>query len=165
METTCPFTGRPHLAVKALNPDLAIIHCQRADETGAAHMWGNLGVVPEAVRASRQVLVTVEEVVSGEVIRSDPNRIVVPGFKVAAVAEVPWGAHPSPMQGYYGHDDDFYVDYAQATREEKDASDWMERWVLGVKDRAEYMRLLGESRMMRLRPSSSAPAAAVEYGF
>ena len=95
----CPFTGTPHLAVKALTPDLAIIHAQRADSQGNTHLWGNLGLVPEAVRASRQVLVVVEEVVAPEVIRSDPNRTVIPGFKVAAVVEEPWGSPPFARAG------------------------------------------------------------------
>ena len=90
----CPFTGRPHLAVRALKPDLAVIHAQRADEDGNTHYWGNLGIIPEAVRASRQVLVVVEEVVSREVIRADPNRTIIPGFKVAAVGRTALGRSP-----------------------------------------------------------------------
>lgn len=162
---TCPFTGRTHLAVRALNPDLAVIHAQRADEFGNTHLWGSLGIVPEAVKASRQVLVVVEEVVSSEVIRSDPNRTMIPGFKVAAVVEEPWGAHPSPVQGYYGHDDDFFVEYARATRDADQARAWLEEWVYAVPNREHYLRKIGADRMDRLRLSHSRPACAVDYGF
>ncbi len=161
---TCPFTGVEHLAVKALRPDLAVIHAQRADEMGNTHLWGNLGIVPEAVKASRQVLVTVEEITSTEVIRSDPNRTLVPGFKVAAVVEAPWGAHPSPVQGYYGHDDDFYVDYARRTKDPDDSRAWFEEWVWGVKSREEYIIKFGPSGLDHLRPRKSALAAPVEMG-
>jgi glutaconate CoA-transferase subunit A len=161
----CPFTGTPHVAVKALTPDLAIIHAQRADAQGNTHLWGNLGLVPEAVRASRQVLVVVEEVVSPDIIRSDPNRTVIPGFKVAAVVEEPWGAHPSPVQGYYGHDDDFYVEYAAATREPDSAAAWLEEWVVKTPNRQAYLKKLGRKRLDDLKVTHPAPAAAVEFGY
>ncbi|MEW6266296.1 MAG: CoA-transferase [Thermodesulfobacteriota bacterium] len=162
---SCPFTGQALLAVRALNPDLAVIHAQRADRDGNTHLWGNLGIVPEAVRASRQVIVTVEEIVPGEVIRSDPNRTLIPGFKVAAVIELPWGAHPSPVQGYYGHDDDFYVDYARQTKDPAEAEAWFEAWVYSRPDHAAYLERLGRKRLDKLRVSRPAPAATVDYGY
>ncbi|MEW5725725.1 MAG: CoA-transferase [Thermodesulfobacteriota bacterium] len=161
----CPFTGRKHLAVRALTPDLAVIHAQRADELGNTHLWGSLGIVPEAVRASRQVLVTVEEIVPAEVIKSDPNRTLIPGFKVAAVVEEPFGAHPSPVQGYYGHDDAFYMEYAQATRDLEGAAAWFAGWVFGLPDRRAYLKKLGSKRLEGLWVKHPAPAAAVEYGY
>ena len=165
MTVSCPFTGRELTAVRALKPDLAVVHAQRADDAGNTHLWGSLGVVPEAVLASRQVLVVVEEVVSSEVIRSDPNRTLVPGFKVAAVVEEPWGAHPSSLQGYYGHDDGFFIDYAKSTREPEGARAWFEEWVFGPTSRRAYLRKLGEARLAGLRIGRSAPAAFVEYGY
>ena len=161
----CPFTGEKHLAVQALKPDLAVIHAQRSDEDGNAHLWGNLGITPEAVGASRQVLITCEEIVDRQTIRSDPNRTVIPGFKVAAVVEEPWGAHPSPVQGYYGHDDDYYVGYAAATRKPEDAAEWFKEWVLQVPNRAAYLKKLGTKRMDGLKVRHSVPAAPAEFGF
>lgn len=162
---TCPFTGTRHLAVKAIQPDLAVIHVQRADANGNSHLWGNWGIVPEAVRASRQVLVVAEEIVDPLVIRSDPNRTIIPGFKVAAVVHEPWGAHPSPVQGYYGHDDRFYVDYAAATRTADLAQTWLKEWVLQVPDRAAYLRKLGRERLKSLQVKISQHAAPVDYGY
>lgn len=161
----CPFTGEKHLAVRALKPDLAIIHVQRADETGNAHYWGNLGILPEAVRAAKKVIVVAEEIVSQEVIKSDPNRTIVPGFRVAAVVEEPWGAHPSPLQGYYGHDRDFYVDYSKATKEPAESRKWMKEWVYDVPHRSAYVSRLGEKRLNELRVKRSRPAENVEYGY
>ncbi|MFH1134606.1 MAG: CoA-transferase [Pseudomonadota bacterium] len=162
---SCPFTGTPHVAVRALTPDLAIIHAQRADEAGNTQLWGNLGIVPEAIKASRQVLVVVEEIVGRDVIRSDPNRTIIPGFKTAAVVEEPWGAHPSPVQGHYGHDDDYYMEYAEATRTAAGAEDWLKNWVLDALDRRAYLDKLGPERLAALRVRNPAPAARVEYGF
>ena len=163
---TDPFTGlEDHLAVRALVPDLFIVHVQRADPGGNAHIWGPLGIVPEAVRAARKIMVVTEEVVSPDVIRSDPNRTIVPGFKVGAVVEEPFGAHPSPVQGYYGHDDEFYVDYARATREHSGAREWLAEWVTGVRDRREYLRKLSPRRLEDLKVATPALAEPVEYGW
>src|SRR5262252_6432334 len=99
------------LAVRAIVPDVTIVHVQRADEAGNAHCWGNFGVMIEAVRAAKKVIVVAEEIVSAQVISSDPNRTVIPGFLVSAVVESPFGAHPSPVQGYYRRDDTFFEQY------------------------------------------------------
>src|SRR5207245_2278254 len=84
---------------RALHPDVAIVHVQRADPHGNSILWGSLGITFDAVRAARAVIVTAEEIVSPEQIRRDPNRVVVPGLVVAAVCEARWGAHPSPRPG------------------------------------------------------------------
>ena len=97
----CPLTGEQLLAVAAIVPDVAIIHVQRADILGTAHMWGTAGLTKQACLASKQVIVTAEEIVDAAVIRSDPQRVVLPPFKVSAVCHVPWGGHPSPVPGYY----------------------------------------------------------------
>src|ERR1041385_8417350 len=83
-------------AVRALVPDVAIVHVQRADEDGNAHCWGNFGVMLEGVRAAKKVIVCAEEIVPREVIASDPNRTVIPGFLVSAVVKWPRGAAPCP---------------------------------------------------------------------
>src|SRR5581483_9670106 len=94
-----PFEGKePLLAVRAINPDVTIVHVQRADRYGNAHCWGNFGVMIEGVRAAKNVIVVAEEIVDPEVIASDPNRTVIPGFLVSAVVACPFGAHPSPVQ-------------------------------------------------------------------
>jgi glutaconate CoA-transferase, subunit A len=161
----CPFTGDPLLLVQAIRPDLAIIQVQRADAQGNCHLWGNMGITVDAAKAAREVLVIAEEIVDSAVIRSDPNRTAIPGFLVSAVVEEPWGAHPSPVQGYYGHDDPVYVEYAQATKTEEGSRKWFEEWVYGVRDRREYMNRITEERQMALRVALSAPAAKTEFGY
>src|SRR5438874_5448316 len=100
-----PFAPKESLwAVRALNPDVTIVHVQRSDAEGNAHCWGNFGVMIEAVRAAKNVIVVAEQIVEPDVIASDPNRTVVPGFLVSAVVECPYGAHPSPVQGCYKRD-------------------------------------------------------------
>jgi glutaconate CoA-transferase, subunit A len=161
----CPFTGEPLLLVKAIIPDLAIIHVQRADVRGNCHLWGNMGISVEAARASKSVMIVAEEIVDSAVIRSDPNRTVIPGFLVSAVVEEPWGAHPSPVQGYYGHDDPVYVEYARATKNLEGSRQWFEEWVYGVKDRREYLAKISEDRLNGLKVKHSAPAVITEFGY
>ena len=158
-----PFTGEPLHAVRALAPDVAIVHVQRADADGNAHCWGNFGVMLEGVRAARTVIVCAEEIVSPDVISSDPNRTVIPGFMVSAVAEVPGGAHPSPVQGYYNRDDDAFRQYHADTRTGFEG--WAQRWIHDVPDRAGYMDRVGSERIKQLQVKEHVYAAASDFGF
>ena len=152
-------------AVKALVPDVAIVHVQRADAEGNAHCWGNFGVMLEGVRAARRVIVVAEKIVEPEVISSDPNRTVIPGFLVSAVVECPWGAHPSPVQGCYSRDDAAFQQYHEQTRTQKDFEAWKARWVEGVQDRREYMNLVGACRQQELEVKRHAYAAQADFGY
>jgi glutaconate CoA-transferase, subunit A len=161
-----PFEGKePLLAVRALHPDVTIVHVQRADADGNAHCWGNFGVMIEAVRAAKNVIVVAEQIVEPDVIASDPNRTVVPGFLVSAVVECPYGAHPSPVQGCYKRDDAFFRHYHEQSKTKADTRAWLERWVYGVRDRREYMNQLGACRVEELGVKRHAYAAATDYGY
>jgi glutaconate CoA-transferase, subunit A len=153
------------VAVRALRPDVAILHVQRADAEGNAHMWGSLGVAVDGARAARKVIVVAEEIVEPAVIASDPNRTLVPGFLVSAVVHEPWGAHPSPVQGYYGRDHAFFAEYHEQTRRIEDFEDWLGRWVLRVPDRQEYMRQLSAGRAEGLGVKEHAPSAVADFGY
>lgn len=164
-EVRCPFTGESLLAVRAVRPDVAVLHVQRADEEGNAHVWGNLGVTQDAAMAARKVVLTCEEIVPHEVILSDPNRTLIPGFLVAAVACVPLGSHPSPTQGYSRRDDDCYFDYHAQSRDRAGFEEWLGRWVLGVEDHDGYIERLGRERVAGLKPDAGQMAAPVSYAF
>ena len=161
-----PFEGKePLLAVRAINPDVTIVHAQRADADGNVHNWGSFGVMLEAVRAAKHVIVVAEEIVDPDVIASDPNRTVIPGFLVSAVVECPYGAHPSPVQGYYKRDDAFFRDYHQQTKTPAESDAWLGRWVRGVADCEQYVELLGGARVEALGVKQHAYAAATDYGY
>jgi len=161
-----PLRGQPKLhAVRALTPDVAIVHLQRADREGNAHCWGNFGVMIEAVRAARRVIVVAEEIVDAEVIASDPNRTVIPGFLVNAVVECRYGAHPSPVQGYYKRDNASFRQYHEQTRSEADSEAWLQRWVHSVADRKAYMNQLGGCRVEELGVQQHAYAAQTDFGY
>ena len=153
------------LAVRALNPDVTIVHVQRADREGNAHCWGNFGVMLEGVRAAKRVIVVAEEIVEPDVIASDPNRTVIPGFLVNAVVECPHGAHPSPVQGYYNRDDAFFRQYHEHTKTREDNQAWLERWVYSTADRRAYMNQLGACRVDELAVKQHAYAAQADFGY
>src|SRR4029079_12369239 len=151
--------------IRALNPDVTIVHVQRADCEGNAHCWGNFGVMIEGVRAAKKVIVVAEEIVDREVIASDPNRTVIPGFLVTAVVECRYGAHPSPVQGCYGRDNAFFRQYHEQTKTQADSDAWLQRWVHGVADRQAYMNQLGGCRVEDLGVKQHAYAAQADFGY
>lgn len=162
---TCPFTGETLAAVAALKPDVALIHVQRADEFGNAHAWGNLGVARDACLASRDVVVTAEEIVAPEVISSDPNRVVTPGFRVSAVVHAPWGGHPSPVPGHYNRDHQAFIDYRNDSRTPEGFEDWRARWVEGCGERSEYLSLLGAERREKLAITHHVWSEPADFGY
>ncbi|HET9521370.1 MAG TPA: CoA-transferase [Candidatus Limnocylindrales bacterium] len=151
-------------AVPPLKPDVTIVHAQRASATGDTQVWGLLGCQKEAAFAADRVIVVVEELVPEEVIRADPNRTIIPGLIVDAVVVEPWGAHPSYVQGAYDRDNTFYLDWDPISRDEAKVQAWLEEWVHGVADRAEYVEKLGAARIASLRPSGAALSGEVDYG-
>jgi glutaconate CoA-transferase subunit A len=158
----CPYTGERLAAVPALNPDVTIVHAQRADAQGNAQIWGLLGVQKEAAFASERVIVVVEELVDEQVIRADPNRTLIPGLVVDAVVVEPWGAHPSYAQGYYDRDNEFYVQWEAISRDPAALGRYLDEFVLGVQDRAEYVSRCGGLERLR---ADARVCAGVNYGF
>lgn len=160
---TCPYTGEALATVPALNPDVAIVHAQRADPDGNAQIWGLVGVQKEAAFASERVVVVVEELVDEHVIRSDPNRTVIPGMIVDAVVVEPWGAHPSYAQGYYDRDNAFYVAWEAISRDPAALARYLDDYVYGVADRQAYLaQQPGLAARLRAKARYSG---GVNYGF
>lgn len=160
---TCPYTGEELATVPALNPDVTIIHAQRADQFGNAQVWGLLGVQKEAAFASKRVIVVVEELVDQSVIRADPNRTLIPGMIVNAVVVEPWGCHPSYAQGFYDRDNDFYVAWEEITRDPAKLEEYLQEYVHGVPDRAGYLaKYPGLTDRLKAKAQVSA---GVNYGF
>jgi glutaconate CoA-transferase subunit A len=120
---TCPFTGERLAAVPALNPDVTIIHAQRADRAGNVQLWGITGMQKEAVLAARRSLVTVEEVV--DELTPVPGGMVLPGWAVTAVAQVPRGAHPSYAHGFYERDNDYYKQWDAISKDRDTFTGWL----------------------------------------
>jgi glutaconate CoA-transferase, subunit A len=159
-----PYGDGPVYAVPPLRPDVAIIHAQRADAAGDTQVWGLLGCQKEAAFAADRLIVVVEELVDEAVVRADPNRTIIPGLIVDAVVVEPFGAHPSYAQGYYDRDNAFYLEWDAISRDAAALDAWLDEYVHGVADRAEYLAKLGDGVRERIRPSGTAPSGPVDYG-
>ena len=159
---TCPYTGEVLATVPALNPDVTIVHAQRADAQGNVQIWGLLGVQKEAAFASARVIVVVEELVEESTIRADPNRTLIPGLIVDAVVVEPWGAHPSYAQGYYDRDNQFYIAWEPISRDPAALGRYLDEFVHGVTDRAGYVRKCGNLERLK---ASERVCGGVNYGF
>jgi glutaconate CoA-transferase subunit A len=137
-----PYGSGEIAVVPPLNPDVTIIHAQRADQQGNTQLWGLVGMQKEAVFAAKQVIVVVEEIVDEQVIRSDPNRTVIPHIVVDAVVHQPHGAHPSYVQGYYDRDNKFYLEWDQISRKQETVEQWLQEWVYNLDDWDAYLEKL-----------------------
>ena len=159
-----PWSGAPVVLIPALTPDVAILHVQRADAEGHAHAWGTLGVTREAALAARRVIVVAEEIRTTDEILGDPNLVLAPPGKIAAIVHEPFGAYPSPLQGFYARDHDFFARYHAETRTVEGMGAWLAHWVLEPGDWKAFLARVGAARLEALRPTAPRPALPVDLG-
>jgi glutaconate CoA-transferase subunit A len=160
----CPFTGEQVCLLRAINPNLGVLQVQRVDKYGNAQVWSVRGDSKQGINACEKVVICAEEIVDTEVIRADPDRTIIPGFRVDAVVEEPWGCHPDYMQGYYDRDLEYYHTYGSETRTQEGFEKFLQEWVYSVNDRKEYLEKLGVKRLMKLR-ARHALSAPVHFGY
>jgi glutaconate CoA-transferase subunit A len=160
----CPYTGEELATVPAIHPDVAILHCQRADRSGNAQVWGLLGTQKETAFASKRVIVVAEEIVETSLLRSDPNRTLIPSIVVDHVVHEPWGAHPSYVQGHYDRDNDFYVKWEEISKTPETYRDFLQDFVHDVKDRQGYVKRMGTASFKKLAAKARL-SEGVNYGY
>ena len=160
----CPFTGEEICVVPAISPDVGVIQVQRADSEGNAQLWGLIGDTKYGINACKRIIVATEEIVDKKVIMESPERTIIGAHKVDAVVQEPWGAHPSSLQGFYYTDLEYRFNYAKETKTIEDWEAWLEKWVTGVDNRQEYLKVLGEDKIKFLK-AKSLIQGAVDYGF
>ncbi len=161
----CPYTGKAILTVPAANPDVCVIHVQRADAEGNAQYWGAMGSVAAAALASKKIIVSCEEIVDHAIIESSPHLTIIPAYRVQAVVEAPWGAHPTEVLGYYNVDTFMYNGiFTAAAATAEGLAAWMDEWVYSCPTRADYIdhyiERFGTEALdeLRAKPFYSAPA-------
>jgi glutaconate CoA-transferase subunit A len=158
-----PFTGERVCLIPPLRHDVGIIQVQQCDAEGNSQMWGMLGVSRYGMQSCDRIIVCTEEIVQPDAVMRDPNRTCIPAFRVDAVVEEPWGGHPAPLAGCYDMDWPYYAHYEARTRNPEGYQRFLEKWVYGVENRAEYLRLLGRQRLEKLRPEPFF-SDSVSYG-
>jgi glutaconate CoA-transferase subunit A len=159
-----PFSEEEICVVPAIKPDVGFIHVQRVDEDGNAQMWGVIGDSKFGINACKKIIVIAEEIVDRFVISESPEKTMVVGFRVDAVVHEPWGGHPGGVQGFYYTDLKYIDAYSKETETLEDWEKWLDKWVLGVDDRKEYLKILGVERIEQLR-AQSLIKGAVNYGY
>ncbi len=163
-ESTDPWSGAPLVLVPALVPDVAVLHVQRADEDGRAHVWGTFGVTRQAALAARQAIIVAEEIWPRERMLSDPGLVLVPEIKVAAVVHEPFGAFPSPVQGCYRRHHDFFKRYHDETRTVEGNQRWLDQWVFGVDDWKGFLDRVGSEVLEQIRIRQHLFSEPLDYG-
>lgn len=158
-----PYGGEKIYVVPPINPDVAILHAQRADQKGNVQIWGLTGIQQQVAYSAEKVIVTVEELVDDDVITSDPNRTLLPSHVVDAVVEVPKGAHPSFVQGYYDRDGDFYRQWNEISKDPDTLDTWLNQWIHDLEGHADYVNKQGREFWGRLE-SPYVPSLPVNYG-
>jgi glutaconate CoA-transferase subunit A len=126
----CPFTGQRVSAVRAVNPDVTVIHAQHADRRGNVMLWGLSGVQKEAVLAADRAIITVEEIV--DALEPRPHAVVLPSWVVTAVCHVPNGAWPSYAHDYSKRDNRFYAEWDEIARDRDRFRAWMDEHVMAA---------------------------------
>jgi glutaconate CoA-transferase subunit A len=145
-----PFGGPAVVACRALVPDVALVHAHRSDRHGNIQveptiLWPDIGIMP---KAAKKVIVTVEGIVESEVLRKAPDRTLLPGFAVDAVVEVPFGAHPTSLNPWYGYDARIHLEWVKAARDDQMTQQFLQRNVLGPEDHANYLETVGGAEML-----------------
>lgn len=143
-----PFTGDNWLVLKPLLPDVAVVQVQTADEDGNAWILGARWVNEEQVKASKRTIVITEHLVPTEVIRSEPERTVIPGFRVSHVVDLPFAAHPTNVYRAYDYDVDHIRQYADASKTPEGFQEYLDKYVYGAKDHWDYLELIGGMRYL-----------------
>jgi acyl CoA:acetate/3-ketoacid CoA transferase alpha subunit len=138
-----PFTGEEWLLLKPLVPDVSVVQVQVADEDGNAWIMGPRWDNEEQAKASKRVIVITERLVTSETIRREPDRTVIPAFRVSHVVHLPFSAHPSSVYQVYDFDKTHIKEYAEASRTPDGFKQYLDKYVLGVKDHWEYLEKIG----------------------
>jgi len=153
----CPFTGERVILVPSVRPDFSIVHVQRVDPEGNAQIDGIKGEDEEGARAGKKLIVIAEEIISNEIIRTQPDLTVIPGIYVDYVVEAPWGSHPMSVYKYYDYDLEHIKSYVMQCQTEEGWEKYCDRYILSV-DRKGYLKEIGEERLLKLK-------AKPEYGY
>lgn len=148
--TSCPYTGNIYSAIPSLKPDVALIHAQKADKYGNVQMWGIDGDTIEGALASDKIIVSVEKIIDNETLKLSPEKTVIPAHRVTSIIEVPFGAYPSYVSGFYSRDDDHYKEYDSISRDEDKLAQYLDEWIYSSETITEYQETIGKEKLIDL---------------
>ena len=146
-----PGSRQELIAVPAIQPDVTLLHVQKADAEGTCRIEGLTFADVEQAKASGRVIVSCEELVSRETMRREPDRNQIPFFIVDAVVPLPYGAHPTACNGYYDYDDDHLELYGRLAATDDGFQSYLDQFVTGPKSHREYLDRIGEIPLRALK--------------
>jgi acyl CoA:acetate/3-ketoacid CoA transferase alpha subunit len=150
----CPFTGEKVALLPALILDCGIIHVNRADKYGNCQIDGISGFAVEMARASKNLIISAEEIVDTEVIRAQPDRTLIPYYLVDAVVHAPFGSHPGEMGGCYERDEPEYRSFIASAKTPETTAEFLDRTIHSVPDHQAYLELFGAEHLDSLKIGS-----------
>jgi acyl CoA:acetate/3-ketoacid CoA transferase alpha subunit len=153
----CPFTGEKVVLVPSVRPDFSIVHASRVDREGNVQIDGITGEDVEGARAGKKVIVTAEEIVDTEFIRSEPDQTIIPNIYVTHVVECPWGSHPMMVYNYYDYDMEHVRMYYDQCKTEEGWQKYCEDYITSVDGHYEFLQKIGIERLMKLRAKKPLP--------
>jgi len=145
-----PYTGQEYSAIPSLKPDVALIHAQQADKYGNVQMWGIDGDTVEGALASDRIIVSVEKIIDNKEIKESPGKTIIPSHRVTNIVELPWGAYPSYVSGFYSRDDQHYISYDSVSRNESELKHYLNEWVINLDNIELYMEKIGKENRLSL---------------
>ncbi|MDA8125938.1 MAG: CoA transferase subunit A [Deltaproteobacteria bacterium] len=148
-----PFADQadPVVLLPALNPDVALIHCQQAGDDGTVRIRGLSFADIELAKAADAVIVSCEEVVPAASLRAEPERNAIPPFLVDAVVPAPFGAHPTACPYCYDYDAAHLNLYKGMAKDDGLFRQYLDDWVYGVPDHAAYLKKVGREGLAAIR--------------
>ena len=152
--TSCPYTGNIYSAIPSLKPDVALIHAQKADKYGNVQMWGIDGDTIEGALASDKIVGSGEKIIGNETLKLSPEKTVIPSHRVTSIVEVPFGAYPSYVSGFYSRDDDHYKEYDSISRDEDKLAQYLDEWIYSSETITEYQEMIGKEKLIDLEKGS-----------
>ncbi|MFW9912398.1 MAG: CoA transferase subunit A [Candidatus Thorarchaeota archaeon] len=147
----CPFTGEKICLVPSVQPDFSIVHVQRVDMTGNAQIDGIVGEDIEGSRCGKKLIVLAEELIDEEVIRTNPDQTNIPAMYVDHVVILPYTAHPMMCHNYYDYDLEHLQMFHKLTRTEEGWQEYLDTYILGVENHAEYLEKIGWENLNKLK--------------
>ncbi|MFP3079988.1 MAG: CoA-transferase [Acidilobus sp.] len=131
-----PFSGESLVAVKAIEPDVALVHVQVSDEYGNAVIKGPRFEDELKIRAAKRVVLSAEQVVSSDELRAMTRdlglTLSATSLYTSAVVKVPGGAWPTGVYGSYDPDyaaiEAYYKAAKQGSAKEWVAQNLLRRW-------------------------------------
>ena len=146
-----PGTPEKLIAVPAIQPDVTLLHVQKADAEGTCRIEGLTFADVEQAKAAKRLIVSCEELVSRDEMRNDPDLNQIPFFIVDAVVPLPTGAHPTACNGYYDYDDAHLLFYGKEAETDQGFQKYLDKFVLGVSSHEKYLDLIGKDRLHALK--------------